>query len=157
MFRLVEIVKAALDGKESQAYYEFNSEVDCKGEYEFKLGQAMKSDAYSTFCYFSINNEGDILDKFSYLSNPDDNILPRLFEIKFTEGNNSEGDANISKYETLREAQGNFHSKLGSAIKNNSVNKEILCIINEKGLFSDLICWVRPREESDNSEEVVEE
>lgn len=157
MFRLVEIVKAASDGKESQACYPFNFEVDCKGEYETKLGQAMKSDLYSAFCYIFIDSDGDILGSAFYASSDEEVISPRLLEVRFVGDGEEREVQNLSKYSTMREAEANYHSKFGSDIKNSEVDGVMLCIIGERGEVSNLTYWVRPLEESNNSEEVVEE
>lgn len=140
MFRLIQIVKNTSDEKEVQSTYEYEDGIEAKGEYETKLGNAMKSDLYSAVLMILLDNEGDIVD----LCKVGDHIFqPRLYEVKVT----NEEVATLSKYESVAEVSANFHSKWGAAIKNNNVKAEMLRGFDGDGMLIEFTYWVRPTTE----------
>ena len=144
MFRLIQIVKNTSDEKEVQSTYEYEDEIEAKGEYETKLGNAMKSSLYSAVLMILLNNEGDIVDQCKV---GDHEFQPRLFEVKVTD----EEVANLAKYESVAEVSANFHSKWGAAIKNNNVKAEMLRGFDENGGTIEFTYWVRPLSPIDNN------
>lgn len=141
MAYLVELTKAASeDKKEAQGIYTFDTDLDAKGEYEFKLGQAMKSEAYSAFCYVLISNNGAVAES-KFDATEDELISPRLISV--TRAGDTEA-TDIAKYSTFREVQANFHSKYGATIKDATKTGILLLEINENGSPCDRINWVRP-------------
>ena len=144
MFKLIEVVKQ--NDKESQAWYPFESATEAKGEYESKLGANMKSDAYQASLLILIDNEGDVIDNCKV---GEDALSPRLIEVKVTNAETTD----ISKYETPKLVEANFHSKWGAAIKNQNVRAETLLGINGDGSTIAFTYWVRPIEDiSENGE-----
>lgn len=137
MFRLIQIVKNTSDEKEVQSTYDYEDGIEAKGEYETKLGNNMKSDLYTAVLMILLDNEGDIVDQCKV---GDHEFQPRLFEVKVT----NEEVATLAKYETVAEVSANFHSKWGSAIKNNQVKAEMLRGFDGNGGTIEFTYWVRP-------------
>lgn len=137
MFRLIQIVKNTSDEKEVQSTYEYEDGIEAKGEYETKLGNAMKSDLYTAVLMILLDNEGDIVDQCKV---GDHVFQPRLFEVKVT----NEEVATLAKYDTVAEVSANFHSKWGAAIKNNNVIAEMLRGFDGNGGTIEFTYWVRP-------------
>ena len=155
MFRLIQVVKNTSDEKEVQSTYEYEDGIEAKGEYETKLGNAMKSDLYSAVLMILLDNEGDIVDKCKYDKpvdptpseegeEPQEDVKysfqPRLFEVKVAD----EEVATLAKYESVAEVSANFHSKLGAAIKNSKVKAEMLRGFDGNGGTIEFTYWVRP-------------
>lgn len=155
MFRLIQIVKNTSDEKEVQSTYEYEDGIEAKGEYETKLGNAMKSDLYSDVLMILLDNEGDIVDKCKYDKpveptpseegeEPQEAVKysfkPRLFEVKVT----NEEVATLSKYDSIDEVSANFHVKFGAAIKNAQVKAEMLRGFDGEGNPIKFTYWVRP-------------
>ena len=145
MYRLIEIVKNASNGHESQSITDFENEVSATGEFEFKSGQAAKSSAYIAYCYVLLNSAGEVVDNLFGSTSPEVSICPRLLDVVFSGSNETE---NLSKYYTMADATANYHSKLGTAMKDSAKNGIMLCLIDEKGNPRDKINWVRPVEPS---------
>jgi len=143
MFRIIQVVKNTSDEKEVQSTYEYNDEITAKGEYETKLGNNMKSDAYSDVLMIFLDNEGDILDSAKI---GDHEFQPRLFEVKVTD----EEVASLAKYDTKDLVVANFHSKWGAAIKNDAVKAEMLRGFDGNGGTLAFTYWVRPLSPIDN-------
>lgn len=160
MFRLIQIVKNTSDEKEVQSTYEYEDGIEAKGEYETKLGNAMKSDLYSAVLMILLDNEGDVVDKCKYdkpvepepseeqeEDQPKEDVkymfAPRLFEVKVT----NEEVATLAKYDTVAEVSANFHTKWGAAIKNNNVRAEMLRGFDGNGGQIEFTYWVRPTTE----------
>ena len=134
MYRLIEITKQ--NDKESQAIYDYESEIDAKGEYESKLGANLKSDDYSAFTLILIDNVGNIIDSY----HKGDELSPRLIEVKTTDTDAKD----MAKYASVDLVIANFHSKWGAAIKDNSVKAEMLLGIDGNGGTVAYTYWVRP-------------
>lgn len=136
MYRLIEIVKQ--NDKESQAIYPYEDYTDAKGEFETKLGANMKSDAYSAYTLIILDNIGKVLDT----AHSGDAFRPRLIEVKTISGE----EENITPYDSTELVEANFHSKWGSAIKNDAVKAEMLRGIDGFGGEVCYTYWVRPVE-----------
>lgn len=136
MYRLIEIVKQ--NGSESQAIYPFEAYTTAKGEFESKLGANMKSDAYSAYTLIILDNTGKALDN----AHDGEAFRPRLIEVKTTCGE----EENITPYDSTELVEANFHSKWGSAIKNDAVRAEMLRGIDGFGGEVCYTYWVRPVE-----------
>lgn len=134
MYRLIEITKQ--NDKESQAIYDYELEIDAKGDYESKLGANLKSDAYSAFTLMIIDNTGIIVDSY----HKGDELSPRLIEVKTTDTDAKD----MAKYDSVDLVIANFHSKWGAAIKDNSVRAEMLLGIDGNGGTVAYTYWVRP-------------
>ena len=137
MFRLIQIVKNTSDEKEVQSTYEYEDGIEAKGEYETKLGNAMKSDLYTDVLMILLDNEGDVV---SQCKDGDHEFKPRLFEVKVTD----EEVATLAKYESAAEVSANFHVKFGAAIKNSKVRAEMLRGFDGNGGQIEFTYWVRP-------------
>lgn len=138
MIRLIEIVKQG--ETESQAIYPFEDYTSAKGEFETRVGANMRSDAYSAFTLMVIDDIGKVLD----VKHEGDGLTPRLLEVKITDVE----EANMSRYDSTYLVEANFHSKLGSAIKNSEVRAEMLRGIDGYGGEVIYEYWVRPIEEA---------
>lgn len=136
MYRLIEIVKQ--NDKESQAIYPYEDYTTAKGDFESKLGANMKTDAYSAYTLMILDNTGKALDTV----HAGDTFRPRLIEVKTT----SEEEENITPYDSTELVEANFHSKWGSAIKNDAVKAEMLRGIDGSGGEVCYTYWVRPIE-----------
>lgn len=146
MYRLIEIVKQ--NDTESQAIYPFEDYTSAKGEFETKVGADMKSNAYSAFTLMVLDNIGVVLD----VKHVGEELAPRLIEVKVTD----EEEPNISKYDTTQLVEANFHSKWGSAIKNDAVKAEMLRGIDGFGGEVCYTYWVRPIEQEEPTPEPEE-
>lgn len=138
MYRLIEIVKQG--ETESTAIYPFEDYTSAKGEFETRVGADMRSNAYSAFTLMVIDGIGKVLD----VKHEGDGLAPRLLEVKVTDVE----EPNMSKYDSTYLVEVNFHSKLGSAIKNSEVRAEMLRGIDEFGGEIVYEYWVRPIEEA---------
>lgn len=57
----------------------------------------------------------------------------KYYVVEISTGNASIAGKAIYEYETLNEAVANFHSKLGSAMKSELFNSELVMVINSEG------------------------
>lgn len=136
MFRLIEITKQS--ETEAQAIYPYEDYTTAKGEFETKLGANMKSDAFTAYTLMILDNTGKALDT----AHEGESLSPRLIEVKVTD----EEVPNISKYDTVELVEANFHSKWGSAIKNDAVRAIMLRGIDGFGGEVCYTYWIRPVE-----------
>lgn len=150
MYKVAEIVRTAADNKESQGIYNFETEVEAKGEYESKLGAAMKAAAYNGYIYLLIDGEGKTLDS----AHDGDGFSPRLIDVTVSGETET---PNISKYGTDNEVKANFHSKWGAAIKNESIDSIILYGIGDQGQQIAYTYWERPTEDDESNEQELPE
>lgn len=141
MYRLIEILKNASNGSEVQGIYPYDNETDAIGEYEFKSGQSAKVADYIAYCYVLIDSAGEIVQSIFGSASPEVSICPRLLDVVFSGGEETES---LTKYYTMNTATANFHSKLGTAMKDATKDGIMLCLIDEKGSPRDKINWVRP-------------
>lgn len=146
MYRLIELV--IQNNKEAQAIYPYDTYEEAKGEFETKVGADMMSNAYSAFTLMVLDNIGVVLD----VKHVGEELAPRLIEVKVTD----EEEPNISKYDTTQLVEANFHSKWGSAIKNDTVKAEMLRGIDGFGGEVCYTYWVRPIEQEEPAPEPEE-
>lgn len=138
MYRLLELTK--INGSESQAIYPFESSDAMEAEYETKAGALMKSENVEAALLIMLNG---ILDTISIIKIGEDTLSPRLIEVKTPiEG---EEEVNVSKYDTEKLVSANYHSKLGSAMKNVSLKSENLKGINGNGDTIEFRYWINPK------------
>ena len=125
MYRIIEINKKG--DAETQSIYPYEKLEEARAEYETKLGSAMKTND-AGFCVIL----DDILAIIISEKYGEDEITPRLVDVKTT----SEGEfvPNVAKYDTVELVKANYHSKLGSAMKNkDTVRSIVLRGFNGKG------------------------
>ena len=125
--------------KESQALYtSYTSETEILGEVETKLGQAMKSDAIHAEYLIAIDHTGRSIAQKYYNDDPEFSFSPRLIWVT----SDAEGEhPNMQKYESVQEAEANYHLKRGGAIKDVNVLAILTMIVG--GMIE---YWVRPIE-----------
>ena len=99
----------------------------------------MKSQAYTGFMLLIIDNIGKVID----IKQGGDTFKPRLIEVKSLENGDEE---EITPYDSTLLVEANFHSKWGSAIKNDKVKAEMLRGIDANGNPLEYTYWVRPIE-----------
>ena len=134
MYRIIEAVKQ--DGKETQSWYSFETEAEARVEYETKLGANMKTDIYSASLLALVDNVGNVICNKKI---GEDALSPRLMEVKAT----SKEETSLTKYDTDNLVEANFHSKWGAAIKNSSVQSEMLLGFDGEGNAIVSTYWVR--------------
>lgn len=141
-YKLLEIVKLSSNGNESQSIVSFEDETAAIGEVEFKSGQAAKSAAYIAYCYILIDiTTARIVKQLFGSTSPEITINPRLYSNLTPSG---EGTETLSKYYTMTDATANYHSKLGSTMKDDTKDSIVLCLIDEKGNLKEKTKWERP-------------
>ena len=135
MYRLFEVNK--INDKESQSIYSFDDFTAMEAEYETKLGAWMKNNDLQGELLIML---GGSLETLGMARIGDAELSPRLIEVKTT----NEENETVSKYDTTRIVSANFHSKLGSAMKNEEVKIEVLKGIDGNGNQIEYRSWIRP-------------
>lgn len=144
MYRLLEINKA--NDKESQSIYPFDDFTVMVAEYETKLGAWMKNESVQAELLVMLDGS---LNTIEVGRVGEAELSPRLIEVKTTETE----EATVSKYDSNYLVSANFHSKLGSAMKNNAVIVEILKGVDGNGVELEHRSWIRPVKESEPAPE----
>lgn len=149
MYRIISIVRTVEDSKETQSIYEYNSEVEAKGNYELKLGQNSKSSLYDAVTILLLDNVGNILDS----AHVGEELTPRLINVNVAEDGTEK--ANVAPYDTTALVEANYHEKFGKTILNTTDKAVIYRGIDGNG---DSVCytyWVRPIELSDYAKALI--
>jgi hypothetical protein len=140
MFRIISLVRTVEDSKESQSIYEYNSEVEAKGNYELILGQNSKSSLFDALTILLLDNVGNVLDS----AHKGAELTPRLIYVNVAEDGTEK--TNISKYDTTDLVEANYHEKFGSTILNTTDKAAMYRGIDGNGGFVCYEYWVRPIE-----------
>lgn len=118
------LLEATYTDKESIALYtNFTTENDILAEYETKLGQAMKAEAYKGELLIAFEHTGKILAQSSTFKD-DVTFSPRLVWVQSTE--EGEGAPDQSKKADLNTLEADYHIKKGSAMKNSDIKGILL-------------------------------
>lgn len=149
------LFEATYTDKESVAIYDnFTDELALSAEFDTKLGQAMKADAFLGEVLVAFDSAGRIIDSaFHYKDGVEAPISNRLITVART----VEGETFNQKAEsTINAMQGDAYEKRGAAKK----NKNTLAILN-LGITSGAILvndyWARPIEAPEPEPEEVTE
>lgn len=139
MYRLYQFT--LLDGTEGQSIYTYETELEAMADFHKKYGSQLKSPYYNAVCLIVLDNVGKVVDSAYHAMSDDYSISSRLITVEVT----TDGEtANASKYNSTDEILGNFHSKLGSAMDNESVLAEMLRGVDGKGNEIIFKYYVRP-------------
>ena len=140
MFRLLEVT---LTDKETAAIYDnYADETALTADFDTKMGQAMKADAYKAELLVAFDHAGKIYAQ-GYTSKGDEYTLsPRLVWVTATAQGETADQAKKNDMETL---EADFYIKRGAAKK----NSDVLAIFNlgidgKSVVINDY--WVRPIE-----------
>ena len=135
------LYEAIYTDKESVAIYtNFSTENDILAEYETKLGQAMKTEAYKGELLIAFDHTGKILVQGSTFKD-EVTFSPRLIWVQSTA--QGEGEPNQSKKTDSNELIADYHIKKGSAMKNGDIKGILLLgIDNTRIVINDY--YVRP-------------
>lgn len=118
------LLEATYTDKESVALYkDFDTELEILGEYETKLGQAMKAEAYKGELLVAFDHTGKILKQGSHFKE-EVSFSPRLIWIQSTA--QGESDPDQSKKADLETLIADYHIKKGSAMKNSDITGLLL-------------------------------
>lgn len=130
MFILLE---ATYTDKESVALYNnYASENDLLADFETKLGQAMKAEAYKGEILIAFDHTGKIYATGKDIKDEEITFSPRLIWVQSTaEG---EGEPNQSKKSSVKEATADYHIKKGSAMKNTNVKGILNLVFDGNGV-----------------------
>ena len=147
MLRLLEITLT--NGKESVALYPaegsepYADGVALMSDFETKIGQAMKADAYKAEFLLAFDNDGHIYGQ-KYISKGEEYTLsPRLI---WAQTKNSIESADQSKKDDTTILEADYHIKKGSAMADTTISKILL--IGFDGVQTPIIdYWKRPTEE----------
>lgn len=126
------LLEATYTDKESIALYtNFTTENDILAEYETKLGQAMKAEAYKGELLIAFDHTGKILAQGSTFK---DNVAfsPRLVWVQSTA--QGESDPDQSKKADTNTLIADYHIKKGSAMKNNDIKGILLLGIDNTSI-----------------------
>lgn len=148
MYRLLEINKT--NDKESQSIYPFDDLTAMEAEYETKLGAWMKNESVQAELLVMLDGS---LNTIEVGRVGEAELSPRLIEVKTTDTE----EVTVSKYDSNYLVSANFHSKLGSAMKNEAVTVEILKGIDGNGAELEHRSWIRPVEAPEPTPEPEEE
>lgn len=140
MYRIISVVRTVADSKESQSIYEYNSEVEAKGNYELKLGQNSKSSLYDAVTILLLDNVGNILDS----AHVGEELTPRLINVNVAEDGTEK--ANVASYDTTALVEANYHEKFGKTILNTTDKAVMYRGIDGSGTQVCYEYWVRPIE-----------
>lgn len=137
------LLEATYTDKESVAIYtNFATENDILAEYETKLGQAMKAEAYKGEMLIAFDHTGKILAQGSTFKE-EVSFSPRLIWVQSTA--QGEGEPNQSKKTDSNELIADYHIKKGSAMKNSDIKAILLLgLENTSVVINDY--YVRPIE-----------
>ena len=141
MYRLLEIVYS---DKESAAIYDgYNNETELMADYETKLGQDMKSDAFKAALLVAFDSTGNIYAD-AYTNKDAEVVLsPRLVWVQTTEQGET---ADQSKRASITDLEAEQHIKKGAAMRTNSgINSILLIGIPGTGVGK-VEFWARPTE-----------
>ena len=122
---MLYLLEITYTDKESVAIYDnFADELALSAEFDTKLGQAMKADAYLGEVLVAFDDTGKIIDSaFHYKDNVEAPISNRLVTVTRT----AEGETFNQKAEaTINDMQGDAYVKRGAAKK----NENTLAILN---------------------------
>ena len=126
------LLEATYTDKESIALYtNFTTENDILAEYETKLGQAMKAEAYKGELLIAFEHTGKILAQGSTFK---DKVAfsPRLVWVQSTEEGESAPDQ--SKKADRNTLEADYHIKKGSAMKNSDIKGILLLGIDNTSI-----------------------
>jgi hypothetical protein len=135
------LLEATYTDKESIALYtNFATKNDILAEYETKLGQAMKAEAYKGELLIAFEHTGKILAQGSTFKD-EVTFSPRLVWVQSTAQGESDPDQSKKADRNILEAD--YHIKKGSAMKNSDVKGLLLLgIDNTSIVINDY--YVRP-------------
>ena len=139
------LLEATITDKESVALYHKNgdkeyTEHEVLAEFETKLGQAMKAEAYKGELLIAFEHTGKIIKQASVIK---DNVSfsPRLVWVQSTA--QGEGEPDQSKKADRNILEADYHIKKGTAMKNSDVKGLLLLgIDNTNIVINDY--YVRP-------------
>lgn len=149
MYRLIQVVIE--DTTQSQSMYEYDTETELMADFHAKYGSQVTKPYYKAMLLVALDGSLKTIDKCYYVGTTTDetgetteiaSLNPRLVEVKTT----TEEVGNLSSYDTEELVIGNFHSKLGSAMKNENVKLEVLKGIDGKGNEIIYESWIREAE-----------
>lgn len=137
---MICLVELNYTDKESQAIYSTYTSNDAViADIETKLGQAMKSDAIKAIYLLAFDHTGKIIDSKYHSKDDTVTFADRLVWIE----SDAEGEhPNMQKYDSALDAEANYHTKRGAAMKNDSVLAIMTMILNSASVG---MCeyWVR--------------
>ena len=128
--------------KESQALYSnYTTETELIADVETKLGQAMKSEAMKAEYLLAFDHTGRII-KQAYHSKEDVTLSNRLIWVT---SKASGEEPNLQKYSSQLEAEANYHTKRGDAMKDPNTLGILTTIVNGNSVGMSEY-WVRTGE-----------
>lgn len=126
------LLEATITDKESVALYtNFTTEDDILAEYETKLGQAMKAEAYKGELLIAFEHTGKILAQGSTFKD-EVTFSPRLVWVQSTAQGESTPDQ--SKKADTNTLIADYHIKKGSAMKNSDIKGLLLLGIDNTNI-----------------------
>lgn len=149
MYRLLEVTYT--NDKETAAIYDnFADETALTAEFDTKMGQAIRAEAYKAELLVAFDETGRVYAQG--FDSKDDTITlsPRLVWVS----NDNDGEtANQKKCNDMNDLKAEFYIKRGSAKKNADTKAFALVGVNgQKVVITDY--WARPVEEVEPQEEV---
>lgn len=140
---MLYLLEATYTDQESQALYDtYLDETALISALETKLGQAMKAEALKAELLVAFDNTGRILASQYHTKDNEISFSPRLVWITTDLQGES---ANMQKYDTMLEAQANYHLKRGTAMENTDVKAILTMIVGDSDVRNKEY-WVRPIE-----------
>lgn len=137
---MLVLYEATYTDKEQVALYNnYETETDLLADYETKLGQAMKAEAYKGEVLIAFDHTGKILASGSTFKE-EVPFSPRLVWIQSTA--QGESDPNQSKKTDMNELVADYHIKKGSSMKNKDIFAILLLGIDGTGVAVNDY-WVR--------------
>ena len=139
MLLLMEVTYS--NGKESQSlYHNYANETALLGDFETKLGQAMKAEAFKAELLIAFDHTGKILNH-AYTQKEDVTLSPRLVWIT----SDSEGEhENLQKYSDMNETMANYHIRRGASMKGTDL--AIMTMAIDGTSVASVDYWVRQDE-----------
>lgn len=156
MYRHIRVIKTSDKDDEVQAVYTFDNENAAIADMHNLYGVALKSEKLqATFCLV-IDEDGIEVERLS-ASIPNPNNKRERYEIKprvywKTVVNGAE-EFNLSKYDNVQLAKGNFHTRYAACLNNPNCTKATVACINGDGVNLELKVWEKETDEQRDNQE----
>lgn len=130
---MLTLLEATYTDKETVALYtNFDTETAILAEFETKLGQAMKAEAYKAELLIAFDHTGRILAQGSDFKE-EVTFSPRLIWVESTA--NGEGEPNQGRKADAKTLVADYHIKKGSAMKNATIKGILLLGIDNTSVI----------------------
>lgn len=156
MYRHINVIKTSDNDKEVQAIYPFEDMNFAIADMHNRYGVALKDPNLQATLNLVINDKGEEVERLA-ASIPDPNnsrqryeISPRVYWRKIVNGVE---EFDMSKYDSILLAKGNFHTKYAACLNNPNCSEATVACINGDGISLELKVWERETNENSNTNE----